>query len=96
MTYLSHFSLLFLQGSQLIAFLARFGAGGFTSALWLGSASECTGECGRLCFMRGCEDEIEGERSPFVAWCAEAGIPSLEFQLREPISTLWTLEGILA
>lgn len=58
--HLSHLSLLFLHGSQLIAFLARFGAGGFTSADWLTSVGDGIGECGRLCFTRGC-DEVEGE-----------------------------------
>ena len=56
-THLSHLSLLFLQGSQLIAFLARFGGGrGSVPAPSMESREPfAAGERPRTCFRRGVE-----------------------------------------
>ena len=59
-THLSHLSLLFLQGSQFIAFLARFGGGRESDpAPSMGSCVPFVpGERPRTCFNLGAEGEV--------------------------------------
>ena len=62
-THLSHLSLLFLHGSQLIALRARLGGGGRLGSRWLSdgadapgpvwAAAAAAGERARDCFVRG-------------------------------------------